>query len=156
MLSPRSGIQLKQSVSQNPIKHSPNIHPNVFSSFCRTVIHGQSHGISTSSPLNKVSLHFTIEPLPSVASPIFPHQNPPSPLEKIHKISEGPEKLSCKLFFASNKFSFLEISFPTLKPPPQRQKRFQRTLISLLKKYQGFNIIIQKVILSMITLFFRI
>ena len=149
MLSPRSRIQLKQSVSQNPVKHSPNIHPNVFNSFCRTVIHGQSH-------LNKISLHFTIEPLPSVASPVFPHQNPPSPLEKILKISDGPEKLSCRLFFASNKFPFLEISFPTLKPPPQRQKRFQRTLISLLKKYQGFNIIIQKVILSMITLFFRI
>ena len=30
---------------QNPMKHATNIHPDVFNSFCRTVTHGESHGI---------------------------------------------------------------------------------------------------------------
>ena len=56
--------------SNNPVSHAPNIHPNVFDSFHRTFTHGESHRIFTnSSPSNDVSLHFTIEPLPSTTYP---------------------------------------------------------------------------------------
>ena len=59
--------------SNNPVEHAPNIHPNVFNSFHRTVIHGKCYGIFTNpSPSNNdVSLNFTIEPLPSVTYPSF-------------------------------------------------------------------------------------
>ena len=47
----------------NPVQHAPNIHPNVFNSFQRTVILGESYKIFTSPPPpNGVSTSFTIKP----------------------------------------------------------------------------------------------
>ena len=55
--------------SNNLVQYAPNIHPNIFKGFHRTVIHGESYGIFINpSPLDEVSLHFTIEPLPFVTS----------------------------------------------------------------------------------------
>ena len=55
---------------QHPLIQS--ICPNVFNSFYRTVIHGESHGVFTSpSPSNGVHPHFTIERISSVAYPFF-------------------------------------------------------------------------------------
>ena len=57
------------SKANNLVQYAPNIHPNVFKSFHRTVINGESYGIFINpSPSNDVSLHFTIEPLPFVTS----------------------------------------------------------------------------------------
>ena len=62
--------------SNSQIQHAPNIHSHVFNSFDRTIIHGESHQIFTSSfPSNGISLHFTIEPLPPFAKLCFLHQN---------------------------------------------------------------------------------
>ena len=52
----------------------------------------------TLNTLTVVSLHFTKEALPSIASPLFLYYNPSSPLQKLHKISIGPEKSSGTLF----------------------------------------------------------
>ena len=55
--------------------------PDVFNSFYRTITHGESHRIFTSSPPpNIFSPHFIIEPLPSIASPFVSLQpsKPPS------------------------------------------------------------------------------
>ena len=41
---------------------------------------------------------FPKEALPSIASPLFLYYNPSSPLQKLHKISIGPEKSSGTLF----------------------------------------------------------
>ena len=58
--------------SNNPVQYAPNIHPNVFNSFHRTIIHGESQGIfTTPCPSNDTSPHFTLEPLPSVTYPFF-------------------------------------------------------------------------------------
>ena len=70
----------------NPVQHAPNIHPNVFNSFNKTVILGESNGVFTSpSPSNDFSIHFTMKPLPSVTYLFFLYQNPQivfSPLGK--------------------------------------------------------------------------
>ena len=60
--------------SINLIQHAPNTHTHVSNNFHRTITHGGSHWIFT-SPFrsNGVSPHFTIEPFPSVAYPIFLH-----------------------------------------------------------------------------------
>ena len=59
--------------SINLIQHAPKTHTHVSNSFHKTITHGESHGIFRSSfRSNGVSLHFTIELLPSVAYPIFP------------------------------------------------------------------------------------
>ena len=50
---------------------------DVFKSFYRTVTHGEFHGIFTSP--SRVSPHFTIEPLPSVASSFFSLKNSKAP-----------------------------------------------------------------------------
>ena len=62
-------------------------------------IHGESHRIFTSpSNLNSISLHFTIEPLLSVASHCFAIDSSKI-LQKVNKISIGSEKLPHTLFF---------------------------------------------------------
>ena len=56
----------------NPVQHAPNIHPKVFKSFHKIIIHEDSFGIFTNPSLsNKNFLSFTIEPLPSVTYPPF-------------------------------------------------------------------------------------
>ena len=57
--------------SNNPVWDAPNIHPNVFNSFLRTVIHGETYRVFTNPSPSNVSLHFTIEPLPSATYPFF-------------------------------------------------------------------------------------
>ena len=52
----------------------------------------------TLNTLPVVSLHFTKEALPSIASPLFLYYNPSSPLQKLRKISIVPEKSSGTLF----------------------------------------------------------
>ena len=53
-------------------KHAPNIHPHVFNSFHRTILHIESHSVFTCpSPSNDVSPHITIEPRPSVPYLLF-------------------------------------------------------------------------------------
>ena len=93
---------------QNPIKHSLNVHPNVFDSFYRTVTHGEppqgegSMGFAQAGlpqHSNAVSPHFTIEALPSVASQFSFIRTLQIPLQKIHNISVGHEKPPYMLFF---------------------------------------------------------
>ena len=76
----------------------------------------------TLNTLTVAFLHFTKEALPSVASPLFLYYNPSSPLQKLHKISIGPEKSSGTLFFYFKQNSLFggslfALFFPTLELP---------------------------------------
>ena len=53
-------------------KHAPIIHPHVFNSFHRTILHRKSHRVFTCPSFsNSICPHFTIEPLLSVPYPYF-------------------------------------------------------------------------------------
>ena len=68
-----SSVLLQNPTTQSSIQH---IDPNVFNSFHRNVIDGESYGVFASpSSANSVSLNFTIEPLPSVTYPFFLDKN---------------------------------------------------------------------------------
>ena len=121
--------------------------PDVFKSFYRTVTHGGFHGIFKPPPFplsNKVSLHstiepklqelqetppsphFTVEPLPSVASPFFSLKTP-SPLQKIHNTSIGPGKPPHTLFFCFKQNPLFGAPFsPHTRTPPQGICSFNR------------------------------
>ena len=80
--------------------------------------HTESHRIFTSPPTsNSIFPHFTVEPLPSVASPFFLHQNLPNPLQKIQKISIGPDKTPHPLFFPLKQNSLFGDFFPHTGTP---------------------------------------
>ena len=99
--------------------------PDVFKSFYRTVTHGQFHRIFTSPASNGAFPHFTIEPLPYLASPFFLKKTP-SPLQKIHNISIGPSKPPHTLLFRLKQNSlFGGPFFPHTGTPPQRYMQFQ-------------------------------
>ena len=84
----------------NPVQHAPNIHPNVFNSFHKTVILGESYGVFTSpSPSNDFSIHFTMKPLPSVTYPFFLYQNPQIVFSPLGKRSRTAPDLNCCLLF---------------------------------------------------------
>ena len=91
--------------SNNPVQHAPNIHPNIFNNFHRTIVLGESYGIFTSpSPSNDAFIHFTIKPLPSVPHPFFLYQKPQnnSKANLYSLLSEndpGPPDFNCGLLF---------------------------------------------------------
>ena len=71
---------------------------NVFNSFYWTAAHGESHRIFTSPPQTRFP-HISLQNLFFLLPPHFFHYNPPSPLQTIHKISVGPNKVPHTLFF---------------------------------------------------------
>ena len=89
---------------KNPIKQPPNIH-HMYSACSIGPSHIEDHptGFSQTSPSGSISPCFTTEPLPSVASPYFFHCSPPSPLQRLYRISIGPDKPPHTLFFCFKK-----------------------------------------------------
>ena len=71
-------------------KHTRNIHPHVFNSFHRTILHRVSHRVFTFPSIsNDISPHSKIETLPYVSYPLFLHSNP----QKNWKVDSYPPLL---------------------------------------------------------------
>ena len=129
---------------QNPINHPPKIHPNLLSTFhCRA------------SSFCCPSMFFSLEPLNS------------PPIEK-QNFNRFWKAFSYVIFLLQRKFPLLKIApfFPTLElplplplplPPPQLYMQFQKALILLHTRNDGFNgITYKELLLFIVTLFFRI
>ena len=89
---------------KNPIKQPANIH-HMYSACSIGPSHIEDHptGFSQTSPSGSISPCFTTEPVPSVASPYFFHCSPPSLLQRLYRISIGPDKPPHTLFFCFKK-----------------------------------------------------
>ena len=92
--------------SNNPVQHAPNIHPNIFNIFHRTVILGESYGIFTGpSPSNGVfiiTVHYKTSSFCYL--PIFSLLEPSKQLKSKFAFSPsendpGPPDLNCGLIF---------------------------------------------------------
>ena len=75
--------------SNNPVQHAPNIHPNVFKYFLRT--------LRNPSPSSDISLHFTAEPLPFVTYPFFLTRTLKTIEKQVHILPVREMILDCQI-----------------------------------------------------------
>ena len=101
--------------------------------------HMESPTRSSQAPChsNSASLHFTLKLFLLLLPPFIPHQNLPSPLQRLQQVLKSSAHA---IFPLQTKFPFLEIAqlFPNIgNHIPLKHMQFQQTLIPFLDNHNG-------------------